>query len=203
MKSVKDKRTRTKNLEEQFVHVFLVDGSPVVQLSCGSNHVLSVTADQSINTDRWVNLTVRYNLPVGKQGGSCMIELAVDNGKAQHLEDFVSHPVSEETFGPIFLGALSSHREMPSVSAKGARRFMGCIREFWVNSKEMYLVGEGTTGRNIKNCEPLVCQLLPCRNGGTCVRLPVFANYIDYMSNVDIGIFFGIFGSHVPPGGKK
>ncbi|XP_072293357.1 protein eyes shut homolog [Eucyclogobius newberryi] len=161
--------SRTKNLEEQFVHVFLVDGSPVVQLSCGSNHVLSVTADQSINTGRWVNLTVRYNLPVGKQGGSCMIELAVDNGKAQHLEDFVSHPVSEETFGPIFLGALSSHREMPSVSAKGARRFMGCIREFWVNSKEMYLVGEGTTGRNIKNCEPLVCQLLPCRNGGTCV----------------------------------
>ncbi|KAK7902151.1 hypothetical protein WMY93_018920 [Mugilogobius chulae] len=149
---------QTQNLGEEFVHVFLEDGSPVAQLSCGSNHVLSVTAEQSISTDRWVNLTVRYNLPVGKQGGSCMIEIAVDNGPAQRLEEYVSQPVWRETFGPIFLGALSSHWEMPGVGAKGVQRFMGCIREFWVNSKEIYLVGEGTTGRNIKNCEPLVCH---------------------------------------------
>lgn len=77
---------------------------------------------------------------------------------------------SQGTFGPIFLGALSSHWEMHGVSAKGARRFIGCIREFWVNAKEIYLVGEGSKGRNIKNCDPPVCQHLPCQNGGTCVR---------------------------------
>lgn len=37
----------------------------------------------------------RYNLPVGKQGGSCMIEIAADNGTAQRQEEYVSHPVSE------------------------------------------------------------------------------------------------------------
>ncbi|KAG7230167.1 hypothetical protein INR49_009887 [Caranx melampygus] len=54
-------------------------------------------------------------------------------------------------------------------SAKGAKRFIGCIRELQVNSKEIYLVGEAVRGRNIKNCDPPVCQHLPCRNGGTCV----------------------------------
>ncbi|TDH01230.1 hypothetical protein EPR50_G00177460 [Perca flavescens] len=53
--------------------------------------------------------------------------------------------------------------------AKGARRFIGCIRELQVNFQEIYLVGEAVRGRNIKNCDPPVCQHLPCRNGGTCV----------------------------------
>lgn len=77
------------------------------------------------------------------------------------------------TFGPIFLGDVSSHWEMHDGSTKGARRFIGCIRELQVNSKEIYLVGEAVRGRNIKNCDPPVCQHLPCRNGGTCVRYKV------------------------------
>lgn len=77
------------------------------------------------------------------------------------------------TFGPIFLGDVSSHWEMYDGSAKGARRFIGCIRELQVNSKEIYLAGEAVRGRNIKNCDPPVCQHLPCRNGGTCVRYQV------------------------------
>lgn len=40
----------------------------------------------------------RYNLPVGKQGGSCVIEIAVDNSTAQHLEEYVAHPMSEVTW---------------------------------------------------------------------------------------------------------
>ncbi|KAF7667062.1 hypothetical protein LDENG_00080100, partial [Lucifuga dentata] len=54
-------------------------------------------------------------------------------------------------------------------SAKGVRRFIGCIRELQVNLKEIYLVGEAVRGRNIKNCDPPVCQHHPCRNRGTCV----------------------------------
>lgn len=37
----------------------------------------------------------RYNLPVGKRGGSCAIEIVVDNGTARRLQDYVSHPASE------------------------------------------------------------------------------------------------------------
>ncbi|KAI3363129.1 hypothetical protein L3Q82_011776 [Scortum barcoo] len=189
--------TQEQNFGDQFLHVFLQDGSPVAKLGCGGSHVLTAAAGQGINNNRWMPITIRvachgkfdktlsvqwlstsvlirelilqYNLPVGKQGGSCVIEIAADNGTAQRLEEYVSHPVSEGTFGPIFLGDVSAHWEMHDGSAKGVRRFIGCIRELQVNSKEIYLVGEAVRGRNIKNCDPPVCQHLPCRNGGTCV----------------------------------
>lgn len=37
----------------------------------------------------------RYNLPVGKRGGSCAIEIVVGNGTARRLEEYVSHPAPE------------------------------------------------------------------------------------------------------------
>lgn len=36
----------------------------------------------------------RYNLPVGKRGGPCAIEVAVDDGPARRLQEYVSHPAS-------------------------------------------------------------------------------------------------------------
>ncbi|KAK2824189.1 hypothetical protein Q5P01_021364 [Channa striata] len=161
--------TQEQNLGDQFLHVFLQDGSPVARLGCGGSRVLSAAAGQTINNNRWVLITVRYNLPVGKHGGSCMIEIAADNGTARRLEEYVSHPVSEGTFGPVFIGDISSRWEIHGGSSNGARRFTGCIRELQVNSKEIYLVGEAVRGRNIQNCDPPVCQHFPCRNGGTCV----------------------------------
>ncbi|XP_074532634.1 protein eyes shut homolog [Halichoeres trimaculatus] len=158
-----------QNFGEQFLHVFLQDGSPVAELGCGGGHVLNAAADQNINNNRWTPVTIRYDLPVGKQGGSCMIEIAADNGTAQRMQELVSQPVSEGSFGPLFLGDVSSHWEMHDRTAKGARRFIGCIKELRVNSKEIYLMGEAVRGRNIKNCDPPVCQHLPCRNGGTCI----------------------------------
>ncbi|KAM9364956.1 protein eyes shut homolog [Pholidichthys leucotaenia] len=161
--------TQSQNFGDQFLHVFLQDGSPVARLGCGGTHVLSVAADQNINNNRWMPITIRYSLPVGKQGGLCMIEIVADNGTAQHLEEYVSQPMSQGTFGPIFLGDVSSHWEMHDGRAEGKRRFIGCIRDFRVNSKEIYLMSEAVKGRNIKNCDPPVCQHFPCRNGGTCV----------------------------------
>uniref|UniRef100_A0A8C3G755 Protein eyes shut homolog n=1 Tax=Cyclopterus lumpus TaxID=8103 RepID=A0A8C3G755_CYCLU len=161
--------TQQENFGDQFLHVFLQDGSPVAELGCGGSHVVNAATGQIINNDRWTSITIRYNLSVGKQGGACMIEMATDNGTAQRLEEYVSHPLSEGTFGPIFLGDVSSQWEMHDGRAKGARRFIGCIKELQVNSKEIYLVSEAVRGRNIKDCDPPVCQHLPCRNGGTCV----------------------------------
>ncbi|KAM3606576.1 uncharacterized protein V6R79_019083 [Siganus canaliculatus] len=161
--------TQEQNFGERFLHVFLQDGSPVAKLGCGGGQVLNAASDSTINNNRWMPVTVRYNLPVGKQGGLCMIEIAADNGTAQRLEEYVSHPMSEVIFGPIFLGDVSSHWEMHDGTTRGSRRFIGCIRDLRVNSKEIYLLGEAVRGRNIKNCDPPVCQHLPCRNGGTCV----------------------------------
>ncbi|XP_077351669.1 protein eyes shut homolog isoform X2 [Festucalex cinctus] len=159
--------TQDQKVGGSFLHVFLQDGSPVAELGCGSKHVLNVAASQTINNNRWMSMSVRYNLPSGKQEGSCMIEIAVNNGPAHRLQDSVSLPVSEGTFGPIFLGVASSPRELHDGLAKGG--FIGCIRQLRVNSKEIFLAGEAVRGRNIKNCDPPVCQHLPCRNGGTCV----------------------------------
>nr|XP_061794505.1 protein eyes shut homolog [Nerophis lumbriciformis] len=151
-----------------FLHVFLQDGNPVAELGCGGKHVLNVAASQTINNNKWTQMTIRYNLPNGRQAGSCMIEIAVDNGSAQRLQEHVSLPLTERTFGPIFLGLVSTHWELHVGFAKGAR-FIGCIQQLQVNSKDVSLVGETVRGRNIKNCDPPVCQHLPCLNGGTCV----------------------------------
>ncbi|XP_024860976.1 protein eyes shut homolog isoform X2 [Kryptolebias marmoratus] len=161
--------TQEQNFGDQFLHLFLQDGSPVVKLGCGGSHVLNAAVGETVDNNRWMSIKIRFNVPVGKQGGSCRIEIAADNGTAQHLEEFVSHSVSEATFGPIFLGAVSSHWEMYDGRAKGDRRIVGCIKELQVNSKEIDLVGEAVRGRNIENCDPPVCQHFPCRNGGTCV----------------------------------
>nr|XP_020458752.1 protein eyes shut homolog isoform X2 [Monopterus albus] len=161
--------TQEQNFGDQYLHVFLQDGSPVAELGCGGSHVLNTAAGQNINNNRWTSITIQYSLPVGKHGRSCMIEIAADNGTAQRLEEYMSHPVSEGIFGAIVLGDVSSHRETHDGGARGARRFIGCIRELQVNSKEIFLLGEAVRGRNIKNCDLPVCQHFPCRNGGTCV----------------------------------
>ncbi|XP_054654555.1 protein eyes shut homolog isoform X4 [Dunckerocampus dactyliophorus] len=161
--------TQEQNFGGAFLHVFLQDGSPVAELGCGAKRVLHVEASQTINNNRWIPVTIRFNLPASKQAGSCMIEIAVDNGPAQHLQESVSQTASEKTFGPIFLGDASSHWDLNDELAKRPRRFIGCIRQLQVNSKEVFLVGEAVRGRNIENCDPPVCQHLPCRNGGTCV----------------------------------
>lgn len=76
-------------------------------------------------------------------------------------------------FGPIFLGDVSSQWESPDRPAAGSRRFVGCIGKLRVNSDDSDLMGDAVSGRNIKNCDPPVCQHLPCRNGGTCIRYKV------------------------------
>uniref|UniRef100_A0A8C5HG05 Protein eyes shut homolog n=1 Tax=Gouania willdenowi TaxID=441366 RepID=A0A8C5HG05_GOUWI len=155
-----------QNIGKQFLHVYLQDGSPVAQLGCGGNRVLTAATGQNININKWTPISIRYNLPVGRQGGSCMIEIAADNGTAQRFEEYISHPLSKGTFGPIFLGDVSSHWE---IHGRGGKGFIGCIGELQVNAKEIDLVAEAVSGRNIRNCDPPVCQHLPCRNGGTCV----------------------------------
>ncbi|XP_049592179.1 protein eyes shut homolog [Syngnathus scovelli] len=159
--------TQEQKFGGNFLHVFLQDGSPVAELRCGSKQVLNVTASETINNNRWMSMAVRYNLPTGKQAGSCMIEIAVNNSPAHRLQESVSLPMSEEIFGPIFLGLAPSRWELHDGLAKGG--FIGCIRQLQVNSKDIFLVVEAVRGRNINNCDPPVCQHLPCRNGGTCV----------------------------------
>uniref|UniRef100_A0A8C7WP48 Protein eyes shut homolog n=1 Tax=Oryzias sinensis TaxID=183150 RepID=A0A8C7WP48_9TELE len=158
--------TQEQNVGDQFLHVFLEDGNLVANIGCSSSRILNVAATQTINNNQWTPITVRYRLPVGKQGRSCVIEIAADNGTTQHLEEFVS---LSGRFGPIFLGDVSPHWERHDGSSKGEKRFVGCIRDFQVNSKDVDLVSKAVRGRNIKNCDPPVCQHLPCRNGGTCV----------------------------------
>lgn len=48
--------------EHRFLHVFIEDGSPVAQLCCGGGVLLSAATDQNIDWDRWMNITVRYDV---------------------------------------------------------------------------------------------------------------------------------------------
>ncbi|KAM6956330.1 protein eyes shut homolog [Aplochiton taeniatus] len=160
--------TQEQNLGDQFLHVFLQDGRPVAKLGCSGVHVVKAAVGQSIKSNKWTTITIRYHLPDGRGGGSCMIEIAIDNGTVQNQEVYVSHPISEASFGPVFLGDVPSNMEVHR-RTQGVRGLVGCIRGLQVNSQEVDIVSQAVRGRNIKNCDPPVCQHLPCRNGGTCV----------------------------------
>lgn len=73
------------------------------------------------------------------------------------------------TFGPIFLGYIPEYIKIHP-SAGEIYGFRGCIREFQVNNKELFVIDEAMGGRNIENCNVPVCDYHPCRNGGTCTR---------------------------------
>ncbi|MEQ2283621.1 hypothetical protein AMECASPLE_013351, partial [Ameca splendens] len=54
--------TQEQNFGDQFLHVFLEDGSPIAQLGCGGTNVLYAAAGKSINNNRWMPILIRYDV---------------------------------------------------------------------------------------------------------------------------------------------
>ncbi|XP_028845065.1 protein eyes shut homolog isoform X2 [Denticeps clupeoides] len=160
--------TREQNFGDRFLHIFLHHGRPGVRLGCSGIHVLEAFSAQNISSDKLTPITIRYRLPVSKDGGSCVIEIAVDNETVSQQQEYLSHPVSEGAFGPMFLGGVPPHSELLGQTGTWPG-FVGCVRELQVNTKELDIVREAVRGQNILNCASPVCQHQPCRNGGTCV----------------------------------
>lgn len=73
------------------------------------------------------------------------------------------------TFGSIFLGKVPVHEEVNRCAGQ-IYGFKGCIRDFQVNHKELFIIDEALEGRNIENCNVPICDYHPCHNGGICTR---------------------------------
>ncbi|NXG02281.1 EYS protein, partial [Sakesphorus luctuosus] len=71
------------------------------------------------------------------------------------------------TFGSIFLGNVPVHEEV-HLCAGQIHGYKGCIRDFQVNHKELFIIDEALGGRNVENCNVPICDYHPCHNGGTC-----------------------------------
>lgn len=108
-------------------------------------------------------------LPVSSPEGYCMIEMAADgNPPVQHRLS-LSYEASQITFGSIFLGNVPVHEEVPRCVGQ-IHGYKGCIRDFQVNNKELFIIDEALGGRNVENCNVPICEYHPCHNGGTCTR---------------------------------
>ncbi|XP_023778194.1 protein eyes shut homolog [Cyanistes caeruleus] len=160
--------TGERNFGEQFLHLYLVEGRPTVRLGCGnSQNILTISLNQSVSKGALVPITISYMLPVGSPEGYCMIEVAADrNPPVQHRLSF-SHRVSQVTFGSIFLGKVPAHEEVHQCAGQ-IYGYKGCIRDFQVNHKELFIIDEALDGRNVENCNVPICDYHPCHNGGTC-----------------------------------
>ncbi|KAM7027961.1 protein eyes shut homolog [Passerculus sandwichensis] len=160
--------TGERNFGEQFLHLYLVEGRPTVRLGCGnSQNILTVSLNQSVSKGVLVPITVSYMLPVGSPEGYCMIEVAADgNPPVQHRLSF-SHRASQINFGSIFLGKVPVHEEVHRCAGQ-IYGYKGCIRDFQVNHKELFIIDEALEGRNVENCNVPICDYHPCHNGGTC-----------------------------------
>ncbi|XP_053794413.1 protein eyes shut homolog [Vidua chalybeata] len=160
--------TGERNFGEQFLHLYLVEGRPTVRLGCGnSQNILTVSLNQSISKGMLVPITISYMLPVGTPEGHCMIEVAADgNPPVQHRLSF-SHRASQINFGSIFLGKVPVHEEVHRCAGQ-IYGYKGCIRDFQVNHKELFIIDEALEGRNVENCNVPICDYHPCHNGGTC-----------------------------------
>ncbi|XP_027750512.1 protein eyes shut homolog [Empidonax traillii] len=106
-------------------------------------------------------------LPVSNPEGYCLIEMAADgNPPVQHRLSF-SHQASQITFGSVFLGNVPVHEEVHRCAGQ-IHGYKGCIRDFQVNHKELFIIDEALGGRNVENCNVPICDYHPCHNGGTC-----------------------------------
>ncbi|XP_048352362.1 protein eyes shut homolog [Sphaerodactylus townsendi] len=151
-----------------FLHLYLVEGRPTARFGCGpSQNILMVTTNFSISTNALVPITISYRLPLGSAGDCCMIEITTNENSPMRQEVFLMHQLTAVTFGAVFLGNVPDHIKIHP-SAGQIYGFRGCIREFQVNNKELFVIDEATGGRNIENCNVPVCDYHPCRNGGTC-----------------------------------
>ncbi|XP_064304639.1 protein eyes shut homolog [Phalacrocorax carbo] len=160
--------TSERNFGEQFLHLYLVEGRPTVRFSCGnSQNILTVSVNQSINKGVPIPITISYMLPVSSPEGHCMIEMAANgNHPVQHRLS-LSYRASRITFGSIFLGNVPVHEEVHRCAGQ-IHGYKGCIRDFQVNNKELFIIDEALGGRNVENCNVPICDYHPCRNGGTC-----------------------------------
>ncbi|KAM6082169.1 protein eyes shut homolog [Chlamydotis macqueenii] len=157
-----------RNFGEQFLHLYLVEGRPTVRFSCGnSQNILTVSVNESISKGILIPITIRYMLPVSSPEGYCMIEMAADgNPPVQHRLS-LSHQASQITFGSIFLGNVPVHEEVHRCAGQ-IHGYKGCIRDFQINNKELFIIDDALGGRNVENCNVPICDYHPCRNGGTC-----------------------------------
>ncbi|XP_053475441.1 protein eyes shut homolog [Ictalurus furcatus] len=135
-------------------------------------HAVSFTlkthANRSSTQDNCIGAKLfRYWLPVSKDGGLCLIEIAAANGTANRSQKYVSEPSSEVVFGPTFLGGVPFLSKLHGNIGSG---IVGCIMELQVNSRELHIMEEAHRGQNIHNCDTPVCQHQPCQNGGRCIR---------------------------------
>ncbi|NWW93671.1 EYS protein, partial [Rhynochetos jubatus] len=71
------------------------------------------------------------------------------------------------TFGSIFLGNVPVHEAVQQCAGQ-IHGYKGCIRDFQVNNKELFIIDEALGGRNVENCNVPICDYHPCLNGGTC-----------------------------------
>ncbi|KYO47099.1 hypothetical protein Y1Q_0014009 [Alligator mississippiensis] len=163
-----------KNFGEQFLHLYLVEGRPTVQFSCGNSHnILTVSVNHSISNGVLTPITISYMLPVGSPGGYCMIEIAAEGNPPVQHQVFLSYQVSQSTFGSTFLGSVPAQAEVPQCAGR-IHGYRGCIKDFQVNNKELFIIDEALSGKNIENCNVPVCDYHPCRNGGSCKSLQHF-----------------------------
>nr|XP_025846905.1 protein eyes shut homolog [Vulpes vulpes] len=158
-----------KNIGQHFIHLFLVEGRPMVKYGCGSSqNILTLSANYSINTNVFIPITVRYTIPVGSPRIACMIEMTADGKPPIQKEDTEIPYVSQVHFESMFLGHIPANVKIHK-NAGQIYGFKGCIQELQVNNKEFFIIDEALRGKNIENCHVPWCAHHLCHNNGTCI----------------------------------
>ncbi|XP_025274936.3 protein eyes shut homolog [Canis lupus dingo] len=158
-----------KNIGQHFIHLFLVEGRPMVKYGCGSSqNILTLSANYSINTNVFIPITVRYTIPVGSPRIACMIEMTADGKPPIQKEDTEISYVSQVHFESMFLGHIPANVKIYK-NAGQIYGFKGCIQELQVNNKEFFIIDEALRGKNIENCHVPWCAHHLCHNNGTCI----------------------------------
>ncbi|XP_077875942.1 protein eyes shut homolog isoform X3 [Ictidomys tridecemlineatus] len=157
------------NFGKQFLHLFLVEGRPTVKYGCGgSQNILTLSANYSINNNEFIPITIRLTMPGDSPGFACMIEMAVYGKPPLWKKDTEVPDTSQVYFESMFLGHVPEnikiHKHMGHIQG-----FQGCIRQLQVNNKEFFIIDEALRGRNIKNCHVPWCAHHLCHNNGTCI----------------------------------
>ena len=142
-----------------YVSLGLETGVVIFRYNLGSGH-FSLSSNVRIDDGLWHTISISRDQRLSYLIVDGVLQM---NGSSSGALDQLN------LFSPLFVGGVNSFNLLQDeVSQTGG--FVGCIRDFQINSQSVGIVLDAQYGFNIAQCPEPVCSYVECQNGAMCVE---------------------------------
>lgn len=142
-----------------YVSLGLETGMVVFRYNLGSGH-FNLQSNVHIDDGLWHTISIRRD----RQRGYLSVDgILQSNGSSAGASDQLN------LFSPLFVGGVTSYSLLQN-EVMQTDGFVGCIRDFQINTQSVGIVLDALYGFNIAQCSEPVCSYVECQNGATCIE---------------------------------